>query len=407
VAFASGAGVIIAQARGARNEREVERSVHTSMTFAIVFGVGLAALSIAIGSPILKLMGTQDEFFDNAYLYLFIICLGIPASSIYNFGAAILRSVGDSKTSLYILSVSGLINVGLNLVFVCVFGMAVDGVALATIIAQYISATVVVIVLIRRKGESYALVIKKLRLETSILKRIMRIAIPIAFQNLLFSISNIVVTAAVNTFPPEIVKAKAVAFSIEGITYTAMHSFSHASMTFVGQNFGAKKYSRINKTLIYSVLQVAVTGILISQIEIFFGEPLAYMFIGENEANPAAVVSATIEIFNIMLATYFLCGIMEVVSGVLKGLGFSTTSMIACLIGLGFRVWWLLFVTPTESFHTVFGLFVCYTISWILTIILLAICCVYAWRKLGIMRGAREEKRASLNNDNTTEEINV
>jgi putative MATE family efflux protein len=392
ISIASGAGVVIAQAHGAKDDNAVSRTVHTSMGLSIVMGFGLAALGILLCKPILTLMGTQDIFFDNAVLYMTIVCIGLPASAVYNFGAAILRSIGDSKTSLYILATSGLVNVALNLVFVCIFKMTVDGVALATIISQYISAVWIVIVLVRRRGESYRLYLKKICLELVIIKRVMRIGLPIAFQSFLFSISNIVVTAAMNTFPPEVVNAKTIAFNIEGVTYTAMNSFSNAAMTFVGQNWGAKKYSRINKASLYAVIQVAVVGILIAQGEIFFGEELANLYIDKANSNGPAVVAAVQEIFAIMLATYFLCGIMEVMSGVLKALGFSTISMVACLIGLAFRVAWLLFVVPTERFHTIFGLFLSYTLSWILTIILLAICFIYAWRKLGIMRGAKLEK---------------
>ncbi len=392
IAIASGAGVVIAQSHGAKDDKAVSRTVHTAMGLSVVMGFAFAALGLLFCKPLLSLMGTQDIFFDNAVLYMVIICAGLPASAIYNFGAAILRSIGDSKTSLYILAVSGLVNVALNLVFVCVFGMTVDGVALATIVSQYISAVWIVLVLMRRRGVSYNLNLKKIRLEVPVIKRIMRIGLPIAFQSVLFSVSNIVVTASLNTFPPAVVNAKTIAFNIEGITYTAMNGFSNAAMTFVGQNFGARKYSRINKASLYAIIQVAVVGIAIAQGEIFFGEELANLYIDKSNSNGPAVVGAVQEIFSIMLATYFLCGIMEVMSGVLKALGFSTISMIACLVGLAFRVAWLLFVVPTERFHTIFGLFLSYTLSWVLTIILLIICFIYAWRKLGIMRGAKLEK---------------
>jgi Na+-driven multidrug efflux pump len=274
--------------------------------------------------------------------------------------------------------------------------MSVDGVSLATIISQYISAAWVTLLLIKRKGESYTLILKRIRIELAVVKRVLRIGLPIAFQSVLFSVSNIVITAALNTFPGEVVEAKTIAFNIEGITYTAMHAFSNAALTFVGQNFGAKKYSRINKSTIYAILQVAVIGFLIAQIEIFFGEQLANLYIGPEIKNPAGVVDAVQEIFGIMLATYFLCGIMEAMSGVLKALGFSTTSMIACLIGLGVRVAFIVFVVPIERYHTVFHLFLSYTISWILTIILLGLCFIYVWKKLGIMRGAKLEKSENI-----------
>lgn len=397
ISVSSGAGVVIAQFYGAKNDRDVSRTVHTSMALSVVGGILFMIAGLVLTRPMLSVMGTQDIYFEKAVLYMTIICFGIPASSVYNFGASILRSVGDSKTSLYILSTSGIVNVVMNLVFVIAFNMTVDGVALATIVSQYISAVAIVVVLIKRKNVSYTLNLKKLRIEFPLVSRIMRIGLPIAFQSSLFSISNIIVTSAVNTFPPAVVSAKTIAFNIEGITYTVMNAFANAAMTFIGQNYGARKYRRINRIFIWSVIQVAVVGILVAQVEILFGRQLASMYIDSADPNREAIIQAVLDIFNIMLATYFLCGIMEVISGILKGLGFSVSSMIASLVGLVLRVGWLLVITPTEKFHTIFGLFISYTISWILTIILLLVCCIYVWRKLGILKYAKEEKLLEIN----------
>ena len=393
IGIASGAGVLISQFYGAKERENVSRTVHTSMALSAVIGILLMAVGLIFARPLLTVMKTQDIFYDKSVLYMTIICCGIPASAVYNFGAAILRSVGDSKTSLYILAASGLANVLLNLFFVLVCHMTVDGVAYATIISQYMSAIAVAWVLMKRRGESYQLKIRNLRLEMRLVSRIMRIGLPVALQSSLFSISNIIVTGAVNTFPPHVVSAKTIAFNIEGITYTVMNSFANAAMTFVGQNYGAKKFRRLNKVFLFAVIQVALAGILVAQTEILFAEQLSSLYIGANDPNRDLIVEAVLEIFGIMLATYFLCGIMEVISGVLKGIGFSISSMVASLIGLALRVVWILFVTPTEKFHTIFGLFVSYTLSWIATILLLLVCCVYAWKKLGIMRLAREEKQ--------------
>lgn len=391
--LSAGAGVVIAQFYGAKEYEKVTRAVHTSMAFAAVGGVALMIIGLIFARPLLSLMGTQDVFFEKAVLYTTISFLGIPATAIYNFGAATLRSIGDSKSSLYILAASGLVNVVLNLFFVIVCHMTVDGVALATIISQYISAVAVVLILMRRKGESYQLILRKLRMELGLIVRILRIGVPMALQSLLFSISNIIVTSAVNTFPPHVVSAKTIAFNIEGITYTVMNAFANASMTFIGQNYGARKFGRIKKIFIYALIQVAAAGLLVSYTEILLARPLCSLYIGVNDPARELIIGAVLEIFNIMLATYFLCGIMEVISGILKGLGYSIISMVASLIGLAVRVGWILFVTPTEGFHTIFGLFVSYTISWLVTIALLLLCCVYAWKKLGIMRLAREEKQ--------------
>ena len=390
--IATGAGVVISQFFGAREEENVSRTVHTAMTFSVIGGVALMIVGIVFARPLLTLMGTQEVFYDKAVLYMIIICCGIPASAIYNFGAAVLRSIGDSKTSLYILSASGLINVLLNLFFVLVCHMTVDGVAYATILSQYVSAIAVVAVLMRRRGECYQLKLKNLRIEGDLLAKIMRIGLPMAFQSSLFAISNIIVASAVNTFPPHVVSAKTIAFNIEGITYTIMYSFATATMTFIGQNYGARKFARLNKIFLYAVIQVAVVGILVAQTEILFGEQISSLYISADDPSRDLIVDAVLEIFSIMLATYFLCGIMDTISGVLKGFGFSISSTVASLIGLACRVLWILFVTPTEKFHTIFGLFVSYTISWLITISLLLVFCAKVWKKLDIMRLAKAEK---------------
>ena len=390
--IATGAGVVISQFFGAKEEDNVSRAVHTAMAFSVIGGVALMIVGIVFARPLLTLMGTQEVFYDKAVLYMIIICCGIPASAIYNFGAAVLRSIGDSKTSLYILSASGLINVLLNLFFVLVCHMTVDGVAYATILSQYVSAIAVVAVLMRRRGECYQLKLKNLRIEGHLLAKIMRIGLPMAFQSSLFAISNIIVASAVNTFPPHVVSAKTIAFNIEGITYTIMYSFATATMTFVGQNYGARKFARLNKIFLYAVIQVAVVGILVAQTEILFGEQISSLYISADDPSRDLIVDAVLEIFSIMLATYFLCGIMDTISGVLKGFGFSISSTVASLIGLACRVLWILFVTPTEKFHTIFGLFVSYTISWLIAIGLMLVFCAKVWKKLDIMRLAREEK---------------
>ena len=390
--IATGAGVVISQFFGAREEESVSRTVHTAMAFSVIGGVALMIVGIVFARPLLTLMGTQEVFFDKAVLYMIIICCGIPASAIYNFGAAVLRSIGDSKTSLYILSASGLINVLLNLFFVLVCHMTVDGVAYATILSQYVSAIAVVAVLMNRRGECYQLKLKNLRIEGDLLAKIMRIGLPMAFQSSLFAISNIIVASAVNTFPPHVVSAKTIAFNIEGITYTIMYSFATATMTFIGQNYGARKFARLNKIFLYAVIQVAVVGILVAQTEILFGEQISSLYISADDPSRDLIVDAVLEIFGIMLATYFLCGIMDTISGVLKGFGFSISSTVASLIGLACRVLWILFVTPTEKFHTIFGLFVSYTISWLIAIGLMLVFCAKVWKKLDIMRLAREEK---------------
>ncbi len=389
--FSAGAGAVIAQFLGARNHEEVSRSSHTAMLFSLIGGIAVMTVGLIITRPVLTVMGTKADILDKSVLYMTIICLGIPATSIYNFGSAVLRSAGDSKTSLLILASSGMANVLFNLFFVMVCNMSVEGVAIATIISQYISASAVVAVLVMRKNTPYALSFKKLRIEGRLLKRIFKFGAPIALQSLIFSVSNVLIASAVNTFPKTTVSGSTIASNIDGITYTAMNSFSHAALTFIGQNYGAGEYRRMNKILLYLIIQVTAIGIFIGQTELLFGRQLAMLYVNKSDPNKEAVIAAALEICAVILNSYFLCGIMDAISGTLKALGFSISSMISSLIGVAVRVVWVLAVTP--KMHTIFGLYVSYIISWLITIAIHSGICVYVWRKLGIWRGAKEQKR--------------
>lgn len=365
-----GSGVVIAQSYGAKQYDRLSRAVHTSMSFSLIGGVAFCIIGLLISRPALELMDTKEELMSRALLYLRIICLGIPASAVYNFGAAVLRSVGDSKTPLFILSATGIINVILNLIFVISFGMAVEGVALATIISQYISAIVVVFLLVRRKNQPYSLDLKKLRIDVPILKRILALGLPAGFQGTLFSISNIILTAGMNSLATTDIAGKTIAINIEGLVYTAMNSYLHASMTFTGQNYGAKKPERIKKSIIYAVLQVAVIGFVGGQIISLFGEPLASLYIDSADPNREAVMVSALELMRFMLACYFLCGVMDTLSGALRGLGYSLIPMIVSIGAICvLRTIWVFFVFPTEPFHSLIGIYTIYPISWSLGIL--------------------------------------
>ena len=247
--IATGVSVVIAQHFGAREHERVERATHTAMTFALISGICFAAVSILLSAPALELMGTKPELFDRALLYFRIICLGIPASTVYNFGSSVLRSVGDSRTPLYILFASGLVNVLFNLFFVIVCGMAVDGVAVATIISQYLSAAAVVAVLIIRRRESYGLKWKKLGIDIKLLARFLRFGVPTAISSSVFSVANVLITASANTLPTEALSARTIGGQVDNLVYVAMDAYTHSTMTFVAQNFGAGNLQRIKKTI--------------------------------------------------------------------------------------------------------------------------------------------------------------
>ena len=329
--IAAGTSILVAQAYGARQENKVSRTVHTALSFSLILGVAFMILGLIISRPALMLIGTDESFIDGAVLYFRIICFGIPATAVCNFGAGILRSVGDSKTPLVILSSAGLINVGLNLVFVLCFGMSVAGVALATVISQYFSAITIVLWLYMKKGQCYSFSFKKLCFDIGILKRVLRLGIPAGIQSSIFSLSNIFLMSSVNSlaqlpqYGKHVVTAYTVAGNIDAITYTACNSFHHAALTFTGQNLGAGKPDRIKKTLIFSLLQVAFVGIMIGQVELIFGEQLTTLYIDSTLTAEIkeSITAMTMDILYLLLNVYFLCGVMDVLSGVLKGLGYS------------------------------------------------------------------------------------
>jgi putative MATE family efflux protein len=378
--IAGGSGVVIAQSYGAKNKDRTSRAVHTSMLTAIIGGIVFCIIGLLISRPALAIMDTKEELMSRALLYLRIICLGIPASAIYNFGAAALRSVGDSKTPLVILSCTGLTNVLLNLFFVIVCNMSVSGVALATIISQYVSAVVVIIVLFKRKDQPYALNINMLRLDPELLRSILRLGLPAGFQGTLFSISNIIITSGMNSLATTDIAGKTIAINIEGLVYTAMNSYLHASTTFTGQNYGAKKPDRIKKSILYAALQVTIVGIVGGMILILFGRPIAEMYVDTSDPNREAVLKAAIELMTFMLSCYFLCGVMDTLSGALRGLGYSIIPMIVSIGAICvLRAIWVFVFFPMEQFHSLIGIYLIYPISWSLGIIFntLALLIVY------------------------------
>ena len=380
---AGGSAVVIAQSYGAKDYEKLSRAVHTSMLFSVIGGIAFCLIGLAISKPALELMDTKDELMSRALLYLRIICLGIPASAIYNFGAAVLRSVGDSKTPLMILSSTGIVNVLLNLFFVIVCKMTVDGVALATIISQYISAAIALIILFNRSSEAYALNLSKIKIDGFILKRILALGLPAGFQGTLFSISNIILTAGMNSLPTTDISGKTIAINIEGLVYTAMNSYLHASTTFTGQNYGAKKPERIKKSIIYAVIQVALIGFIGGQIINLFGRPLASLYIDAADPNKDAVMAAALELMKFMLSCYFLCGIMDTLSGALRGLGYSFIPMIISIGAICvLRAIWVFCVFPMEKFHSLIGIYTIYPISWTLGLVSLVIALLIIFKRV-------------------------
>lgn len=393
IGISIGTSVVVSQAYGAKQEQVVSRTVHTALTFSAIGGVIFMAIGLAVSRPALELMGTRPVLLEGAILYFRIICLGIPASSIYNFAAGILRSVGDSKTPLITLSLSGLVNVGLNFFFVCACDMSVEGVAIATIVSQYLSAIAAVYILWRRRSECYGFSFKRMCLDPHQLKRILRLGIPSGLQSAMFSISNILIVSGVNTLGDHAIKANTIAGNIDAITYIACNAFSSATMTFTGQNFGAGKYDRVKKTIIFGLIQAAIFGIAVGQIELIFSDPLANLYISSDDPYKAEILSLTKEILNLLLNIYFLCGLMDVVAGALKGLGYSLSPMItslACICGV--RIAWRYIVFPHESFNSLGGLYLSYPISWSIALLCYLVLYIIAWARLKRRSKAKKEE---------------
>lgn len=363
----AGTSVIVARSYGAKDKDTLSRAVHTSMLFAAIGGVIVMALGLLVCRFGLTLMGTKEDIFESAVLYMSIILCGVPASSIFNFAAAIIRSTGDSKTPFLILASTGLVNVMFNLIFVILFHMGVAGVALATIISQYLSAAWSVLLLVRTQ-EDFRLNFRELRIDKQIFRQVLMIGIPSGIQGSLFSISNILIQSSINTFTTPEVSGSTIAGTLEGYAYTAGNCFYQSIITFVGQNFGAGKYDRVKKTLLYCLIQSALTVGLVSSLELLFAEQLVPIFVDMSSPIATEIVTAAIARMKIVLVCYFLTGPMDVLTGYLRALGKSILPMITSFIfACGLRVLWCIFVFPL--YGTPLGLFVIFPISWIATVL--------------------------------------
>ena len=369
IGLSVGASVIVSRRIGAKDDEGTHRSVHTAMGLGIVSGVIGMLLGILLARPLLVLFGTPEgEVLDGAILYMCIFCIGLPASMVYNFGAAIMRAAGDTKRPLYILSAAGIVNVILNLRFVICFQMGVAGVAIATAVSNYVSAIVVVICLCRT-NEAYKLNIKEIRFYKEELVESLKIGVPASIQSSMFSISNMVIQGAINSFGAQAMAGSAAASNIEGFTYTAMNAFYQATLTSVSQNYGAKNEKRIYRTIWICIASVVVVGFSIGLITAIFAKPLLHIYITDSAE---AIEFGIIKIYYLGLP-YFLCGIMEILAGALRGIGHSNMGMVNSIIGAcGLRVLWVQFILPLS--HTPAMLFLCWPVSWVVVIALYVIC---------------------------------
>lgn len=362
VGLSIGTNVLTAQYYGAKKDRDLKETVHTSMLLSICSGIILTVIGIAAAEGLLELMQAPKEVIGLAVVYLRIYFLGMTSTMVYNFGSAILRAVGDTQRPLYYLLGAGIINVILNLFFVIICHMGVAGVAAATAISQTISALLVVRCLIKEQGGIH-LELRELKISYEKLVRIIKIGLPAGFQGMVFSLSNVVIQSAVNSFGAVAVAGNSAASNIEGFVYMAMNAFYQATISFTSQNYGAKEYRRIYKILFAGELYVIITGIVLGNLALFFGNSLLGIYSSSPE-----VIAAGLERMKIICALYALCGIMDVLVGALRGIGYSVIPMIVSLVGAcGLRLLWIATVFQIPEYHSLKTVYLSYPITWTIT----------------------------------------
>ncbi len=388
--FSIGSSVLMARFYGAKENKNIHDLVHTSILLALLSGVILVFLGLALAKPLLTLMGTPYDVIDQAVLYMRIVFLGMPALITYDFGAGILRAIGDTRRPLAYLFIAGVINVCLNLFFVIVFGLGVAGVAIATIISQYTSAFLIIRCMMKSQSV-YSLALKDLRINRQTLKQIVRIGLPAGIQGAVFNISNVLIQSSINSFGSIAMAGNTAASNIEGFVYTAMNSLYQASTSFTSQNIGARKTERIVPVLIACLSIVIVVGAILSGIAITLGEGLLGIY-----SSDAEVIQYGLQRLHVVCLTYFLCGMMDVACGSIRGMGYSMTPTIVSLTGAcGLRILWIYTIFRMD--HTLFNLYLSYPISWIVTFIAHIVCFIVfyrAWKNR--TQGRMKVSRAAL-----------
>ncbi len=375
IGLSVGASVVVARSIGAHNFRKAHDAVHSAIAISLVAGTVTLAIGVSLSKVFLSLMDTPGDVIDLATVYMRIYFAGMPGLMVYNFGASILRAMGDTMRPLWFLTISGLINVLLNLLFVCVFHMDVAGVALATIISQYISAILVVICLLRLDNSCH-LNIKEIAFHKTEVAEIIKVGIPAGVQSSLFSISNVLIQSSINSFGSTVMAGNAAASNIEGFTYIAMNSVYQASLTFTSQNVGAKKPERISRVAAVCLLIVTTVGLVLGSLSCIFGETLLKIY-----STDAAIIPYGMVRLQYICLPYFLCGVMEVFVGLLRGMNCSTLPMIVSVFGsCVFRVLWV--YTAFRAYPTQETLYIAYIISWALCSAIHFICYVIIKKRL-------------------------
>lgn len=360
IGFSVGVNVLVARFYGAKKEQEISETVHSAIILSLVCGIGLMAFGMVVAPQILVLMGTPGDVLSQAVLYIRIYFAGMPVILLYNFGSAILRAVGDTQRPLYYLFAAGVINIILNLIFVIGFQLSVAGVALATVLSQVVSAGLILRCMTKMEG-GCKVEWKKLRMKKEKVIQIVRIGFPAGLQGTVFSLSNVMIQSSVNSFGSVAMAGNTAASNIEGFIYMAMNSYHQTALSFTSQNFGAGNYKRIGKVLLECLAMVTGVGLVMGWTAYLCGNQL----LGIYSSDPKVVEVGLLRL-SVICTTYCLCGIMDVLVGELRGLGYAVMPMIVSLIGAcGFRILWIF--TVFQSHHSLLSLYISYPVSWILT----------------------------------------
>ena len=377
IGLSVGAGVTLAHALGGREDGNAHRTVHTAMPVALVSGVILTIVGVALSETFLRLMGTPEDVLPLSAMYMKIYFCGITFTMVYNFCASILRAAGDTRSPLIFLSIAGVINVVLNVVFVTRLHMNVAGVALATTISQGVSAILVVIVLMRRT-DACRLELRKMRFYGPQLSKMIRIGLPAGIQSSLFGISNVLIQSSINSFGGILMSGNAAAANIEGFVYVCINAFHQTAVNFIGQNVGAQQYGRVKKILGICLVCVTVVGLSVGSLAVVFGERLLSIYITDS----AEAISYGLMRMSCICIPYFLCGLMDVSTGALRGMGASVAPMIISVLGVcGIRIGWISTIFQIPQFHTPQCLYLSYTFSWALTFAIQIAAFVIVYRK--------------------------
>lgn len=375
IGLSVGANVLVARYYGAGQNNELKEMVQTAVATAVVGGVILIFLGFFLSKPALGWMGTPEDVISHSVLYMRIYFAGMPFMMVYNFGSAVLRAVGDTRRPLYYLLIAGVVNVILNLIFVIVFSMGVAGVATATVVSQAISAGLVVRCLILTDSP-YRLELKGMKIVPDKLLRMIQIGVPAGMQGALFSISNVLIQSSVNSFGSVAMAGNTAGSNIEGFVYTAMNAFHQAAISFSGQNYGARKYKRIKNVLLICELLVLTVGALMGGLAYLFAGSLLRIYTVDPE-----VIQYGILRMGIICVPYFLCGMMDVAVGALRGMGYAIMPMLVSLTGACLlRVVWI--YTIFQRYHTLKCLYISYPVSWGLTFAVHMVCFLIVYRKL-------------------------